>query len=1343
MKAAFFPFYCSWLAVCSALANPGGLTVRSGSATSQINGSVLTINTSPLAVLTWNTFNINTGETTHFVQPSSDSIVFNIIGDNRPSQILGNLTANGTVILANSQGFYFGPNSFVKVGGDFIATTAPLAPDFGIGSSWQFSGTPPLASIVNYGQISTGRGHSLFLIAENVDNSGTLTAPGGDVGLYAGKEVLVSERADGRGLSATVKLPSGSVNNSGQIVADAGTIALQAQVVNQDGLIQANSVRNDHGVIELFASDQLSLGPNSQILAQGDAVSSGSTGGSVKLESGGSFNDSAGSRIVTTGGAQGGNGGNIEISAPNILSLNSTLDAAAVSGYTAGQFLLDPANITLGTTGSGSAGTGTVGSASGSGNLALNVNTAFANRDFSQIILEATGNITLAAATTWNLSTSTGVRTGALTLEAGGNIIFGNNSKIVDANNWSVNLQAGVNFASGSVQSGTGSIYLSGSSTGTAGGSVQTSAGSITMTAGQDILVGSGFIHTSGGGNIDLQALAGNINAGSGNGGYTFSVLGYAVNPTLGGITTGAGGNMILQAGNDVVSTPTVPAGQTPGASGTYGSQPGNVTVGAGNQILGNFTVANGIGTLLAGVQVQNGQVTQVLEPGADIGSSIHPVNLSLISGSWNLWAAHDIFLAEVRNPSGTFNDNTVSVPSGLFPGNTDNPTVPARSQFLFNYAPNAAASLWAGNAITLTGANLPRLNNENEDMPPIYPPALSLTAGAGGITVNNPIILYPSSQGSLQITTTGNGNLIGAYQQGTLAGITMSDSGLPGYETFAAGHALVPLHLDDPNPVIVNVSGSINSFSLTVPTFAQIAVAGNSYNFVFLGQNLSPSQNTTITVDGTLTYRGDLSTVALPTPLPAALFSPTLSGDPELAGKLLYDATTGVLTFVGQMSASELAFLLNPTEAVLSGGQPVLGANGQPETAPLTLTTAQQAAVQQLYVATQTATLGDSGLALGGPGKFTITAPYIDLGVSGGVSVLPPNSALAAISPYGANLTINDAGSLEMTSSAIANGSLRGSIDLNVGGTLNVGGVLTTLGDPNAPKGIFTTSGGSITVNAQDDINVDSSRIAAYNGGNIDIHSATGDVNAGNGGVGFISMTGVELDPTTGQLISIPATIAGSGILSTTLPGSRGVLGNITVDAPQGSINASAGGIVQIALNGANSANASIDLTAGHDINATDSGIIGGDLRLDAGGKINGILVSTGTINVNSQSSVNVTAFGVGGISISATGSVGGTVISGGIVNVSGGTITASLIAQTVSTTGDATQAAVGVPASSVAKDDTKAADDASTTLAKAGDPSDADDDKKKKAQAITLAQKTGRVTVVLPPKTRSSPSP
>ena len=98
--------------------------------------------------------------------------------------------------------------------------------------------------------------------------------------------------------------------------------------------------------------------------------------------------------------------------------------------------------------------------------------------------------------------------------------------------------------------------------------------------------------------------------------------------------------------------------------------------------------------------------------------------------------------------------------------------------------------------------------------MPPIYPPILYLDAGAGGINILNSLLLYPSSRrGALHITTRDGGSLIGAVNSTTLTGITMSDSSLPDWTTFSSGHAAVPLHLNDPHPVTLDVSGGIESF--------------------------------------------------------------------------------------------------------------------------------------------------------------------------------------------------------------------------------------------------------------------------------------------------------------------------------------------------------------------------------------------------------------------------------------------------------------------------------------------------------------------------------------------------
>ncbi len=66
------------------------------------------------------------------------------------------------------------------------------------------------------------------------------------------------------------------------------------------------------------------------------------------------------------------------------------------------------------------------------------------------ILLEASGTITLNSGATWDLSGSTGKTSGQLTLEAGGSITLNNGSSIVDANDWSITLEAGYNFASGS-----------------------------------------------------------------------------------------------------------------------------------------------------------------------------------------------------------------------------------------------------------------------------------------------------------------------------------------------------------------------------------------------------------------------------------------------------------------------------------------------------------------------------------------------------------------------------------------------------------------------------------------------------------------------------------------------------------------------------------------------------------------------------------------------------------------------------------------------------------------------------------------------------------------------------
>src|SRR6516225_3058775 len=148
-------FRCCLLILClllpsrSLFANPAGGSVVQGSASFSSSGSQLTVQTSDRTQINWNSFNIGVGETTSFIQPSSSSVVWNRINDPNASQILGNLNANGYLILQNPSGFYIGGQAAITAHG-LIMTTAPTPPpDLSSGCAWQFNTPPPTASIIN------------------------------------------------------------------------------------------------------------------------------------------------------------------------------------------------------------------------------------------------------------------------------------------------------------------------------------------------------------------------------------------------------------------------------------------------------------------------------------------------------------------------------------------------------------------------------------------------------------------------------------------------------------------------------------------------------------------------------------------------------------------------------------------------------------------------------------------------------------------------------------------------------------------------------------------------------------------------------------------------------------------------------------------------------------------------------------------------------------------------------------------------------------------------------------------------------------------------------------------
>jgi len=1322
---ALLPAWLAWSNE-TADANPQGLKVVSGSATATQKGSTLQITASQGALLQWSSFNIGLGQTTIFKQPSATSIVFNKIGSASASKIYGSLEANGIVVLENLNGFYFGPNAFVRAGG-LVVTTAAVNPwSSGGGMGWSFDGPPTSRPIVNYGQLETTGGGPLFLIGKEIENKGTISAPGGTAALVAGQEVLVSERPDGLSLSAPVQLAAGSVDNQGKIAADAGQVLLQAQTVNNSGVLQANSVRQKNGVVELYASQDVQLTGSSVIQANGDDVGV-SHGGNITIQSDSTFSDGAGSQIIATGGAEGGSGGNVEVSAPNVLSLDSRVEATAKTGWGEGTFTLDPQNIEL-----GSAASGTI-----SGATYMNVNTAFENIGANFQLL-ASQNITLDAGTAWNLSASTGQTSGELTLEAGGNITLGKQgtaATIKDANDWSVTMQAG-NAGQG-VVSGTGVVQLF------SGSSISTAAGNIDVEAGQSVLLGSGGIvtgiansavMTGFGGNINVHAFAGNVDGGTSKSGFNFKspTLG-AVDPALGGISTANGGNVTIKAGGNITDEPTTTADEDPG-SGAFGAAPGNVTLIAGGNVTGHYVVADGVGSISAN----------------NAGTTAANLSLSLVKGAWDVNAANDIVLQEVRNPNGVFNFNT----GGSTP-----------LTYLFDYDLSASVTLDAGDNVTITGsadAKLPR-NNNTEGL--IFPPTLTIDAGAGGITLDTDVTLFPSPLGTLDIETTGGGGIEGNQHTIDLSDSSRTQYGGTGSFIYSDLDENVFLHLNDPTPTVINVSGPIDDFYVDSPKPLEMHADGNIVNSSANILNLRPSDISSISAGGEIMDQVNFVAVKL-----QAGAKPNLSALTEAATQLItlpdgtvvqnpsYNAILAPLIGSFYPSSGGLVFY-NPIQPQMSLAQ---------YNALLQIHFLDQADLNNIYLQSTKTPVGiATGLSydIAGPGALKINAASLSLGFGGGIfsqGIVGGNgnnshTALAPVTPRGADIDISVSGDLSMVASSVES-QYGGNINITAGGAIDVGSPL--LGQLAAQQanlsllGIVTLWRGNINVIADGDIDVAGSRVAAYDGGNIFLESLQGSVNAGVGGSGATSVVKPYVNR-NGNLQELIDTIPGSGILATSYPElvpgeTAGEIGSITVETPEGNIVASKGGIVQLALGPVAQNNATINLDAGSkigntvefvgNVDAAGSGVVGGQVNITATGNINGVVVASVGANVSALQNISATVLSQGGATVSAGGTVSGTIVGVGSVSVSGSSDVAAAFAGGGVTTSGSVSGAAG-PAAPVGSSSAAAAattqqvnsaTQANSDVA-ATDNSDENDPLKKKKKA-QLMEYVGRVTVLLP---------
>lgn len=186
----------------------GGQVIQGNIQMAQPSANILQIlQSSPTGIINWGSFSIDAHQLVQFLQPNSTAAVLNRVVGQEPSQILGQLQANGRVLLINPNGILFGPGSVVDTGSFLASTLAISDGDFLQGRyNLRWDPNSPMRAVVNQGEIRVADGGFLALVSPVVDNQGLLVAQSGQVVLGATRQASLT--VDARGLLSVV-MPDG------------------------------------------------------------------------------------------------------------------------------------------------------------------------------------------------------------------------------------------------------------------------------------------------------------------------------------------------------------------------------------------------------------------------------------------------------------------------------------------------------------------------------------------------------------------------------------------------------------------------------------------------------------------------------------------------------------------------------------------------------------------------------------------------------------------------------------------------------------------------------------------------------------------------------------------------------------------------------------------------------------------------------------------------------------------------------------------------------------------------------------------------------------------------------
>ncbi|WP_052409424.1 two-partner secretion domain-containing protein [Paraburkholderia oxyphila] len=1286
----------------SVLANPtgaqvvaGGVTVSSPSST-QMNITQST----PNAIVNWNTFSIGAGEAVNIAQPSVTSALLNRVVGNDPSSIAGRLSANGRVFLVNPAGVIFAPGSSVNVGSLVASTLGISNADF-LAGNFHFVGSSP-GAVVNAGSITAADGGTIALLGGSVTNSGMVAAKLGTVAVGAGSDVTLDFAGDGL---TTLKINTGTANaylgNTGTLAADGGTVVMSAQtadalagtVINQQGIVRAQSLAERDGHIVLDGGTSGETYVSGTLDASGGAGLTGGqidvTGYDVGLLQGANLNASgaAGGGSVRFGGGSAGQDPTIRDANAIWMDPSAQIHADALTNGNGGHI------VAYGTTAARLYGTLTANGGPQGGNGGY-IETSGHYLDTSGATVQALAP--KGKGGTWELdpfeldivAQPTGTIASGPTSTGSSSVMFGPDpsSSVLLFTVIDNELNSGTSVTVSTVNSpvsanGLGNINVEApiQMTGTA-------PATLTLSASGSINVYENIFSTGGPLGIVLDANVGNTASGNlimvqGESGAPVQLFSNGGDITI-GVKAGQPGTFdgaaVLLSYADIDARVNQSASQSSGSITIYGQAPGATAVSGQNNLNAVGIFSSTIATSTGDIDIEGNQGSGINSPvsGVYISSAVQPepggqtaaANQSLViagSGGIRIYGiGSDPVGNEDYQVSGVAiddastiqtNTGTIDIRGQLVGGRTDSgflsdQGVEIGNSVLLKVVDGGTISIAGSSNSTSLGIELSSILNGQQTGNP------DLSPGPGGTLIlraaNNGDATSFAVYGTIQ-SSTGGSTLV------LLPGVVNSD--------FSFGSA-------DTTPINVNSSApgfSINAAAMTLfPGFGTVIIGSSTQTgLITVDPETSFATNVTLEANGSGSQG-----ISLPSGAVAVGYTLTLeSAGPVTQGGAI-QAETLVLAGPGTFTLTNADNSVN-----------VLSVNG---TGDVSFTNADDIALEAFTSPTYDAGTGTFG-TVGSVGSDALT-PGGNLGVTANGSIYLYAPVLASGSNTTFSLQASGGISTNPESDGTSIGVAQGGGALNVVFDANVGGANPGSYGVTLNQFALNTNGGSFTIGdtGPSPVNIQNSTIATQGGavniagtnafgdgvaiGYTAISSAGGNVTIsgtslydGNGITfnqssigttnGSVALTGTgDATAISGELVyngisisgvgsgnapAIDVTGSGSVTLTGTMldgPGYGVLLANTSIAANGGAI-------------GLYSTASGSTATTGVQVNTSTIGNTSGAVTLTGIGSADGVTLSDSSI---ATSSGNATVNGT------ATGSGTGVYMSGGTVSTTGGSI-------------------------------------------------------------------------------------